>query len=90
MELKEEAGKLDILVFILVLLGTAYFLTTGYPLYLADKFPVLDGVVPRIVASLFIAIGGLYLLYVVVSSFLFSVRRLDTVLSGQEEEKKED
>ena len=80
----EFAGKIDFLVFIIVLLGALYFLTNGYPLYLGDRYPLLNEFWVKASASAFIGIGMVYILVVVVSSFFASVRKLEAVFETEE------
>ncbi len=89
MEEREFAGKLDYLIFILVLLGVIYFLTSGYPFYLQQKVPLLDEPAVRILASGLLLLGMGYTLFVIVTSFVSSVRKLETIVGPESEGESE-
>jgi hypothetical protein len=80
MEREERAGPFDYAVLILVLAGALYFLLTGYPFRLDARFPVLELETLRFLAGASLVAGAFYTFYVIASSFLSSVRRLEALL----------
>ena len=84
MDTREFAGKIDFLVFILVVLGSLYFFASGYPLYLAEKYPLMNEIWAKVAASASIAVGMIYIFVVAVTSFFRSVRKLEAVFETEE------
>ncbi len=80
MKREERAGLFDYVVLVLVLAGSVYLLLTGYPFNLSSRYPFLELETFRFLAVASLIGGAFYTLYVVSSSFLSSVRRLENFL----------
>ena len=87
MNREERAGPVDYFVFFVVVLGALYFLLTGQPFDLGSRFPLLNLEVLKFLALLSLIGGSFYTVYLVISSFLSSVRKFETLIRSRDYRK---